>query len=156
MDTIVDGSVVEMHYSLTNDKDELIDTSKERGPLAYTQGQMQIVPGLEKEMAGKKVGDKFKVVVSPEEGYGLKDESMIQAVSKEQFGEEANNIQTGMQFEVSCQNGQRLIVTAVEITENEIVLDGNHPLAGETLHFDIEVVTISATEKSTCNDPSCC
>ncbi|MFK7873715.1 MAG: peptidylprolyl isomerase [Oligoflexales bacterium] len=162
MSTIVDGSVVEMHYTLTNEAGEVIDSSKGSQPLAYIQGNRDIVPGLEKEMAGKTVGDKFKVAVSPEEGYGRNDETLIQAVPKSQFGEEAESIKVGMQFQVGKPDGQSLVVTAIEVRDDEIVLDGNHPLAGETLHFDLEVMKVRVASKEelenglTSNESGCC
>ena len=74
MTAIANGYVVEMNYTLTNDSGEVLDTSKGKAPLAYIQGQKNIIPGLEKETAGKKVGDAFKVTVAPEEGYGTRNE----------------------------------------------------------------------------------
>ncbi len=168
MTTIADGHVVEMNYTLTNSKGEVLDSSSGKAPLAFIQGKQNIIPGLEKEMKGKKAGDKFKVTVQPEEGYGTRNEAMVGPVPKEQFGEEAPNVQVGMQFQVEGPEGQVLLVTVVEVRENEVVLDGNHPLAGETLHFDIEVMSLrEATkeelesgdlkkESKSCSGTGCC
>ena len=168
MTTIADGYVVEMNYTLTNSKGDVIDSSKEKAPLAYIQGKQNIIPGLEKEMMGKKVGDSFKVTVAPEEGYGTRNEAMIQSVDKEQFGPEASNVEVGMKFQLEADDGQMLMVTAIEVRENEVVLDGNHPLAGETLTFDVEVVALrKATdeeleknqiqkESKSCSGTGCC
>ena len=145
---ITNGCVVEMNYTLTNSKGEVIDSSKGRDPLAYIQGKKHIIPGLEKEMEGKNVGDKFKVTVQPEEAYGLLDAALIQPIPKSEFGAEADKVQVGMQFQVEDNNGQPMVVTAIEISENEVVLDGNHPLAGEVLYFDVEVMSLrDATEE---------
>ena len=168
MTTIADGHVVEMNYTLTNSRGEVIDSSNGKAPLSYIQGKQNIIPGLEKEMTGKKVGDSFKVTVGPEEGYGTRNESMVQSVPKEQFGPEASNVEVGMRFQVEGPGGQMLLVTAVDVKENEVVLDGNHPLAGETLSFDVEVVALrEATEEElekgevqeeskSCSGTGCC
>ncbi|MDC0253816.1 peptidylprolyl isomerase [Bacteriovoracales bacterium] len=168
METIVDGHVVEMNYTLINSKGDVIDSSSGKAPLAFIQGKGDIVPGLEKEMAGKKVGDSFKVTISPEEAYGTRNEGMVQSVAKEQFGPEASNVEVGMQFQLEGSNGQTLLVTAIKVEENEVILDGNHPLAGETLSFDIEVVSLrDATkeelekgniqkESESCSGTGCC
>jgi FKBP-type peptidyl-prolyl cis-trans isomerase SlyD len=145
---IADGHVVEIEYTLKNDAGEIIDASEGHGPLAYIHGKQNIVPGLEKEITGKVIGDKFSVVVVPEEGYGVRNEQMVQSVPKAQFGADVDQIQVGMQFQVEDMNGQLLLVTAVEIQDDAIVLDGNHPLAGQNLNFDIEVVSMrDATEE---------
>ena len=168
MTTIANGYVVEMNYTLTDNSGEVLDTSNGKAPLAYIQGKNNIIPGLEKEMMGKKVGDTFKVTVAPEEGYGKRNEAMIQSVSKEQFGPEANNVEVGMKFQLEGPEGKMLLVTAIEVKESEVVLDGNHPLAGQTLHFDIEVMSLrEATkeeleagepqkESKSCSGTGCC
>ena len=168
MTTVADGHVVEINYTLTNNKGDVIDSSNGTAPMAFIQGKQNIIPGLEKEMAGKKIGDSFKVTVGPEEGYGPRHKEMIQSIPKEQFGPDAPNIQVGMQFQLEGSNGQAVLVTAIEVRENEVVLDGNHPLAGETLHFDVEVISLrEATEKELakgnleddskdCSDNGCC
>jgi len=147
MTKITDGHVVEMNYTLTNSKGEILDSSESNSPLAYIQGKKNIIPGLEKEMTGKKVGDTFKVTVKPEEAYGYRNEAMVQPVAKEQFGPEASEIQVGMQFELESDDGQVKLATAIEVRENEIVLDANHPLAGETLNFDVEVIGVKEATK---------
>ena len=142
MMTIAENHVVEMNYKLTSTDGEMLDSSEGKGPLAFIMGHQNIIPGLEKGMAGKSVGDKFKVSVAPEEAYGMRDDRMVQSVPKEHFGADAEKIEIGSQIQVQDQSGQVMIVTAVEIKEQEIVLDGNHPLAGETLHFDVEIVNV--------------
>lgn len=145
--TIADNLVVEIHYTLTDDNGNVIDTSEGREPLPYLHGNQNIVPGLEKELTGKSVGDKLKVNISPDQGYGHRDENMIQDVPKDQF-DNADQIQVGQQFQVETDNGQMLVVSVAEIKDATITLDGNHPLAGVILNFDVEVVSIRpATEE---------
>ena len=111
-----------MNYKLTNESGEVLDTSENRGPLAYLHGKNNIIPGLEKEMLGKKVGDKFQVVVKPEEGYGVRDEAMVQVVDKAQFGADADNLQLGMQFQLQTPDGQAIVVTVIDIKDNTQLL----------------------------------
>ncbi len=144
---IADGHVVEFNYTLTDSEGGLIDSSEGHGPMPYIHGKQNIVPGLEKQMTGKMVGDKFKATVLPAEGYGERLENMVQKVPKSQF-ENPENIQVGEQFQVQDQNGHVLVVQVVNVENDNVVLDGNHPLAGVTLHFDIEIKSIRvATEK---------
>ena len=146
LNEIADEAVVEFHYTLTDNDGKVLDKSEDRGPLAYIQGKQNIVPGLEKQMAGKKVGDKFTAKVPCAEGYGEFHEGMIQAVEKSQF-DGVDNLQIGMQFQVQTEQGM-IVVQVKEVQEDKVVLDGNHPLAGVDLNFDVEVVSIrEATEE---------
>jgi FKBP-type peptidyl-prolyl cis-trans isomerase SlyD len=145
--TISNDHVVEFNYTLTDGDNNVIDTSEGRGPLPYIHGHQNIVPGLEKELTGKTIGDKLKVVVSPEEGYGVRHDQMIQTVPKSQFGA-TEGLEVGAQFQVQDQSGQMLIVTVIAIEGDNVTLDGNHPLAGQELHFDVEIMSIrTATEQ---------
>lgn len=142
---IEDNKVVLFNYTLTDAEGEVIDESKGQ-PLPYLHGAGNIVPGLEKEMLGKDAGDAFSVVVQPEEGYGPVYPEMIQQVPREAF-QGVDEIQPGMQFEASTDAGPRSVVVR-EVTDEAVTVDGNHPLAGQTLNFDIEVVEIrDATEQ---------
>ena len=144
---IADKHVVEFNYTLTDNDGNVIDTSEGRGPLPYIHGMKNIVPGLEKELTGKNVGDKLKVKVTPAEGYGERNDQMVQAVPRDQFGD-VDKVDIVMNFQVQDQNGQGLIVTVVELRDDEVVLDGNHPLAGVDLNFDVEIMSIrEATEQ---------
>ena len=129
---IANGHVVEFNYSLTDSEGRLLDTSEGHGPMPYLHGKQNIVPGLEMEMTGKMVGDKFKVTVEPALGYGERFENMVQSVPKTQF-ENPENIQIGEEFQVQDEHGQVLIVQVVRVEDNNVVLDANHPLAGVTL-----------------------
>ena len=144
---IRDGHVVEIHYTLTNDAGEVIASSENSTPLPYIQGKKNIVPGLEQKMVGRVIGEKFTAKVTPEEGYGPRQESMVQSVPKESF-ESSEDIQLGAHFQVQTREGDVIVVRVVNITDTAVILDGNHPLAGTNLNFKIEVVSIrEATEE---------
>ncbi|WP_290698486.1 peptidylprolyl isomerase [Amphritea sp.] len=137
---IADNKIVLIHYTLSNLDDEVMDSSAGGEPLAYLHGKGNIVPGLEKELLGKKVGDKVKVEVSPEEGYGELNEELIQEVERAAF-EGVEAIEVGMRFMAQTAWGQQpVVVTAV--TEETVIVDGNHPLADQSLKFDVEVVEV--------------
>mgnify|MGYP001490530088 CR=1 FL=1 len=140
MNKITDKSVVEIDYILKNSQGNVIDTSEGEKPLSFIMGRKNIIPGLEAEISKKNIGDSFSVVISPKDAYGMRDETLVHAVPKSQFGDDVDQVQLGSQLEVETQDGEPMIVQVTELTENEIVLDGNHPMAGETLHFDIKVL----------------
>lgn len=136
---IKSGSVVNMTYVLTNDDGEEIDRADKGEPFTYLHGHNQIVMGLEKELLGLKAGDKKKVQVSPEEGYGDIDPSLITMAKTNQFPKGAE-LEVGVQFMAEDADGNNVVFTIVEIEGEDITLDGNHPLAGETLNFDVEIL----------------
>ena len=140
--TITKGSVVLFDYTLTDDDKEIIDSSKDGGPLAYLHGEGQIVKGLEKAMEGRGAGDSFKISVSPAEGYGLPDPAKIATVTADQI-EGGEELEEGMQLEASSDAGEQIVVVT-KIEGNKVTLDGNHPLAGMTLHFDITIREVRA------------
>ena len=138
--TISDNKVVHMHYELKNDKGVVLDSSKGREPLAYIQGHGNIIPGLEKEMSGKSKGDKIKATIAPIDAYGEVDQQRIFKVGKNQFQGDGE-LQPGMQ--IQAQMGERMEIGTVEnVEDEEVTLNFNHPLAGETLHFDVEVMEV--------------
>ena len=138
--TIENDKVVLMDYTLTNEKGDILDTSDGREPLAYIQGYKNIIPGLEKEMSGKSVGDKFKAVVQPEEGYGISNPALLQTVEKSVF-QGVEEIEVGMQFQAQLEDGP-IIMTVQKVDGDKITIDGNHPLADQVLTFDVEVKEI--------------
>ena len=141
---IEDKRVVLMEYKLTDNDGNVIDQS-DKEPLAYLHGSGQIIPGLEKELVGKKVGDELKVTVAPAEGYGEFDESLLTKVEKEHLAG-IPNLEIGMQVQGESPEGVA-IFTVKEINDAEVILDANHPLAGQTLNFDVKVVEVrEATE----------
>ncbi len=136
---IQENLVAIFEYTLTDSQGEAIDASNGE-PLAYLHGHGNIIPGLEKQMLGKKVGDKFTAEVPAEEGYGIVQQELIQAVPKEMF-QGVETLEVGMRFEAQTEYGAH----SVEITEiegDEITVDGNHPLAGVDLVFEIEVTDV--------------
>ena len=134
--------VASFNYTLTNDSGEIIDSSKDRAPLSYLHGAGNIVPGLEKELAGKSVGDSFKAAVPPELGYGQHNAAMVQQLPSEAF-QGVDEIKPGMQFQTQGQQGT-LTVMVTKVEADTVTVDGNHPLAGQTLHFDVEVTDVRA------------
>jgi FKBP-type peptidyl-prolyl cis-trans isomerase SlyD len=135
-------SVVSIHYTLTDSENKVLDSSSDGEPLVYIHGGGNIIPGLEQALEGKSSGDKLKVTVAPEDAYGPRNDKMIQSIPKTEL-EDAEQIQVGMRFQVQTQKGP-LILTVVEVKDSEVVVDGNHPLAGVTLNFDVEVSNVRA------------
>ena len=141
---IADKSVVAIDYTLTDDQGEVIDSSEGGEPLWYLHGFENIVPGLERELTGKKVGDQFQVSISPVDGYGERDTELEQEIARDQF-EDVDEIEQGMQFHAETDEGY-LVFTVIEVGDDMVTVDGNHPLAGMTLNFDVTVREIrSAT-----------
>lgn len=130
--------VVSFHYKLTNSEGEQLDASDGQEPLKYLHGASNIVPGLEKELEGKKAGDALKVEVQPEEGYGDVNPQLVQKVPHSAF-EGAPEIKAGMQFQAQGPDGQAQLITVKEVSDDEVTVDGNHPLAGQVLNFDVTI-----------------
>ncbi len=142
---VANNFVVSIHYTLKDDQGEIIDTSRNSSPLAYIQGMGQIIPALEKEILGKKVGDKMSVKIAAKDGYGELDERMVQVVPRAELPSDTP-LEIGTQFQAGDEH-QPVVFTVTEIRENEVVLDGNHPLAGVNLNFDVEVTNMRAATK---------
>ncbi len=139
---IAKDSAVTIDYTLTGPDGKVIDTSKGREPLAYLHGASNIIPGLEKALTGKNVGDNIKVKVPAADGYGAKDPKMVQSVPRSNF-QGVQDIQPGMQFQARTADGAR-VVTVIKVDDNEVTVDANHPLAGIDLNFDVTIVSIRA------------
>lgn len=137
---IANNKVVSIHYKLTNDEGSILDSSEGQEPLAYLHGLGNIIPGLENALTGRAVGDKFTVTIPPADGYGERDNEMVQSVPKSAF-QGVDQIEPGMQFQAQSPDGMQL-VTVVDVDGDEVILDGNHPMAGITLTFDVEVTEI--------------
>ena len=132
--------VVQLHYTLRDEQGTVVDSSSGRDPLTYLHGKGNIIPGLEQALAGKAAGDKFEVTVAPEKGYGLRDDRLVQIVPRSKFGEAAE-LAPGMQVRASGPQGARLVmITRVE--RDFVTIDANHPLAGRTLHFTVEIAEV--------------
>ena len=143
---IAERKVVHIHYTLKNDAGELLDKSPADEPLGYLHGAGNIIPGLEAALSGMKAGEEVQVEVPPEAGYGQRDEGLVQDVPRGAF-EGIDEIEPGMQFQAESEQGAR-IITVTGVDNDVITVDGNHPLAGETLHFDVEVMEVrEATAK---------
>lgn len=137
---IAENSVVSIDYTLKNDAGSVLDTSEGRAPLDYLHGHKNIIPGLESALTGHSVDDTLQVTIAPEDAYGTHDESLILEVSKQQFNS-PEPLQVGMQFQANTPTGPR-IMTIKKIEGDTVTVDGNHPLADTTLHFDVTVKSV--------------
>jgi len=137
---IKEGSKVSFEYTLTVDG-EVTDTSQGRGPLEYTQGQEQIIPGLEKELKGMKVGDEKTVTIVAKDAYGLVNLQAFQEVLKSAMPQ-GIELKEGIQLQMQTAQGQTLPVKISEVKEDAVVIDLNHPLAGKDLTFKVKIVSI--------------
>lgn len=134
------NKVVILNYTLTDDNNQIIDQSTD-GSFAYLHGANNIIPGLEKALLDKKVGDNIKVSIEPAEGYGHHDASMVQEVSMDMF-ESAEQVQVGQQFHAQGPQGNTIVITVTKVDGDSVTIDGNHPLAGIPLNFDVTIVDI--------------
>ena len=140
------NNVVSIHYTLRDETGEVLDASEGREPLDYIHGSGQIIPGLENALEGKSKGEELAVVIEPVNGYGTRDESLVHEVPKSEF-ETPDEIEVGMQFRVGDEGGTLVMVVA-GVGDDVVTLDGNHPLAGVTLSFDISIADVrEATEE---------
>ena len=142
---IAENTAVSIHYTLTNDQGEVLDSSNGGDALVYLHGSGNIISGLEAALLGKKVGDKFNVRIEPKDAYGEVAEDMVQIISKDMF-EGIDQIEVGMQFHADVSYGSG-IVTVVNIDGDNVTIDGNHPLAGEALNFDVEIIEVRPATK---------
>ena len=137
---ISDKHVVTINYTLKDNDDNILDKSDD-GSFCYLHGASNIIPGLEEALSGKSSGDAFSVTIPPEEAYGLHDEAKSQDVPRNMFPPEPE-IEPGMQFNAQGPDGQTVVVTVKSVDGDTIVVDGNHPLAGVTLNFEVTVMDI--------------
>lgn len=137
---IENNKVATLHYTLKDNDGNILDQSED-GSFVYLHGAMNIIPGLENALAEKAAGDSLSVKINPEDGYGVHDKNRIQEVPKNMF-ENSDDIQLGMQFHAEGPGGEMLIVTVTEIKDDTVVIDGNHPLAGQELNFDVKVMDV--------------
>ena len=128
--------VVSIHYTLKNKEGHVIDSSQGKEPLNYLHGRGNLIKGMEEGLEGKNQGDKVDLQVSPEKGYGTRNDELIQEVPRSAFGEQ--KVEKGMEF--STQSGHTVVVTKVGV--DKVTVDGNHPLAGQELFFNVEVMDI--------------
>jgi FKBP-type peptidyl-prolyl cis-trans isomerase SlyD len=137
---IAADKVVLIHYTLKDDNGAVLDSSAGGEPLAYIQGHGNLVPGLEKALEGKADGNTLAVTVAPADGYGIREPDLVQRVPKRSL-QGAGEVKKGMQFQARTDDGIR-VFTVTAVAGDMITLDGNHPLADQTLHFDVEVVSV--------------
>lgn len=139
--------VVSIDYELKNDDGDVLDTSAGQQPLTYLHGTGGLIPGLEKALEGKAAEDELQVSIPPEEAYGEFNEDLVQKVSKAAF-EGAEKVEAGMQFQAQGNNGEVQRIMVVEVEGDDVTIDANHPLAGQTLHFSVQVREVrEATEE---------
>lgn len=136
-----------MHYTLTDEQGKVLDSSEGAEPLSYLHGAGNIIPGLEKALIGKVADDALQVTVAPAEGYGELIPELIQKVDKSAF-QGVESLEPGMAFEAQGSDGHMQRVVITEVSDNEVTVNGNHPLAGMTLNFDVKIVGVrDATEE---------
>lgn len=141
------NKVVSIHYELTNEAGETLDSSSGKDPLTYLHGTGALIPGLEKELEGKNQGDELTAVIPPEQAYGELDQNLIRDVDRAAFGD-VEKLEPGMQFQASGNNDSVQVISVVEVKEDVVTVDANHPLAGMTLTFDVKVDDVrEATEE---------
>ncbi len=134
--------VISFHYTLTDSTGEVIDTSRDQTvPFSYLEGMGQIIPGLERALALLAVGDKRKIEVAAADAYGVADEQLVVEVPREKLPN-SQELQEGDQFQANGPNGEVLLFRVIEIAGEQVKLDGNHPLAGEDLTFDVEMMAV--------------
>ncbi len=135
---ISENTVVSFDYTLKNDDGQILDSSEERDPLTFIHGTGAIIPGLEQALDGRKEGESFSLSLKPDQAYGEYNENLIFEVPKTQF-QDTTSIAVGTQVQAQMQDGSKQVLMIKEVGDENVTLDANHPLAGENLHFDIEV-----------------
>lgn len=140
------NKVVTLDYTLKDNDDKVIDESK-NGEFAYLHGARNIIPGLENALLDKKSGDTLSVSIEPKDGYGEHEPSMMQVVSMEMF-DAPEQVTVGTQFHAQSPDGHDIMITVSKVEGDQVTIDGNHPLAGVQLNFDVTVVDVrDATEQ---------
>lgn len=139
---IASNKVATLHYTLKDDKGALIESSLGSGePLSYIHGIGNLIPGLESQLEGKQVGDKLSVVVPAEDAYGERDEELIEEVERSEF-DDGEELEVGKEFQYDDEDSNIFHVRIVKVTDTMVTIDGNHPLAGQTLAFEVEVLGV--------------
>ena len=132
--------IVSIEYTLKDDDGNVVDSSKGGDPLVYLHGANNIIPGLEKSLEGKTSGEEVNVRIPPEEAYGMRDDAKVESVNKAMFGDE--NIKVGAQYHAAGPNNEHFVVTVVDVKDEMVTIDANHPLAGIHLNFDVKIVEV--------------
>ena len=139
--TAKQGDTVQIHYTGKLEDGTVFDTSEGREPIEFTIGQGQVIPGFEEGVTDMAEGEKKSISIEPENAYGPKRDDLIQDVPRTQFPEEAK-VEEGAQFQARTQTGQTINLTVVDVKDDVVTVDGNHPLAGQTLNFDLKLEKI--------------
>ncbi len=142
---ISNNTAVTIHYTLTSDTGEEIDSTRGSEPMVYLHGNNNIIGGLEKALHSKNAGDKVNVRVEPSDAYGEYNDQMVQVISRAMF-DGIDQLSVGMQFHAAV-NSDSGVVTITKIDGDEITIDSNHPLAGQALNFDVEIVNVRLATK---------
>ncbi|MFO8156308.1 MAG: FKBP-type peptidyl-prolyl cis-trans isomerase [Pseudomonadota bacterium] len=137
---VANQKVTTIDYTLTDTSGEVIDQSTD-GEFAYLHGHQNIIPGLENALEGKTAGDEVSVTIEPDQAYGERDDRLLQSVPMDIFPD-ANQVEVGSRFQAEGPDGQPMVLTVTDVGESEVQVDANHPLAGETLNFEVKVVDV--------------
>lgn len=139
---IANHTVVSLDYTLTDEQGQILDQSAQ-GQFVYLHGARNIIPGLENALTNKQAGETLTVVVEPADGYGEREDALRQVVPLDMF-ESTEEIVIGQQFHAQSEHGHPVTVTVVAVDADGVTVDGNHPLAGKQLHFDVSIVEVRA------------
>jgi len=137
---IAENKVVVLHYAVSDTEDTLIDSSYDHSPLSVIQGTGYLIPGLEEALTGRIAGDKFEVEVEAEQAYGQRFDDYVQTVPKAMF-ESIEDLDVGTQLRATTDDGEQTVIV-IDVQDDEITVDGNHPLAGIDLKFDVEILEV--------------
>jgi len=137
---ITKNSVVVMHYAVSDSDDTLIDSSYDHKPMAIIHGSGYLIPGLENALENHQTGDKFEVSVEAEQAYGPRHDEYVQSVQKE-FLQGVEDLAIGTQLRATTDDGEQTVIV-IDITDDTVTVDGNHPLAGLDLKFDVEILEV--------------
>jgi FKBP-type peptidyl-prolyl cis-trans isomerase 2 len=142
MSKIKEGDTVEVHYTGKLENGDVFDSSREREPFQFTVGNKDVIPGFENGVVGMDVGDTKTIEIPPEEAYGAKRDELVVVVKKSEFPQDITP-SIGQRLQIKQPDGNPVVVTVTDLTEESITLDANHPLAGYTLFFDVEIIDIT-------------
>ncbi len=142
MSTAKQGDTVHVRYTGRFDDGTVFDSSEGREPLEFVLGAGRVIPGFEKAVQGLSVGDQVTTKIPPEEAYGPRSDELVMDVGRDQFPENASPA-VGQQFQMTTTDGRQAVVTVTNVSEERVEIDANHPLAGRSLNFDLELVKIS-------------
>src|SRR5215510_3267996 len=149
---VADGKQVSLEYTLTLEDKSKVDSNVGKDPLVYTQGAHEIIPGLEKQLTGLKVGESKHIEIPPAEGYGEVDPARKQEIDKNRIPEDARKV--GAKLTGQGPQGQPIFAQVTEVKDNTVVLDMNHPLAGKKLIFDVKVLKVEDAPTSKVEMPT--